>query len=128
MLVVIRIMDTSLNNNTHLFKMPMHLPLSTFNLPNKLNTYTHQLISFTRIKSSLTSLNRLIRAAKDAMEGNWKDLHPHNQSIQGETMMNICMQISIKSHNRLSVKLKIKRRQQFSKIKLVLVMQNHQRT
>ena len=98
--------------------------LSTINLQSRLNTFNNLLINFIRIKSSLTSSSSL----KDVMEGNWMESHHHNQLIQEEKMMNICMRISNKSHNRLLIKLKIQSHLQFCKIKQDLLMQIYQRT
>ena len=64
--VDIRIMDTSLNNNTLHFKIAMRPLFSSIKLPNRLNII-QLTISVTRIKSSLTSTNNLL---KHAMEGN----------------------------------------------------------
>ena len=115
--VDIRIMDTSLNNNTLHFKIAMRPLSSSTKLPNRLNTI-QLTISVTRIKSSHTSTNNLL---KDAMEGNQKGLHHPSQSIQAEKMMNICMQISNLSLNKI-MKLHSKSAKQLYKTRLNLLV------
>ena len=124
--VDIRIMDTSLNHNTLCFKTKMHLLSSTINLRNRLGMLIHQVISFTRIKSSLNSTSNLLKTVKDALEGNWKDFNRHSQLIRlAKKMMIICLQISMKSQHKIMIKLRIKSVQQFCKIKINLLMLNH---
>lgn len=105
-----------------IFSLPSRL--SSIKLQSRLNTFNNLLINFIRIKSSLTSSSSL----KDVMEGNWMDSHHRNQLIQEEKMINICMRISNKSHNRLLIKLKIQSHLQFCKIKKDPLMQIYQRT
>ena len=124
--VDIRIMDTSLNHNTLSFKTQMHLLPSIINLRNRLSMLIHLVISFTRIKSSPNSTSNLLKSVKDAMEGNWKDFNHHSQQSRStKMMMIICLQISIKSQNKIMIKLRIKSAPQFCKIKFNLLMLNH---
>ena len=119
-------MDTSLNYNTLSFKIQMHLLPSTINLRNRLSMLIHLVISFTRIKSSPNSTSNLLKTVKDALEGNWKDFNHHSQPIRSaKKMMIICLQISIKSHNKVMIKLRIKSVPQLCKIKFNLLMLNH---